>query len=157
MNMKTTTFILAIILLSFWAFPADAGRALGGTRYRSRSLTQSGGLHQAVSRDTTAFDTASCPRTDLTSGPLHARFYLPDLRTGYYRSTRFDWSGVIAGLDYHGHHLFGQWNSKYDPTLNDAIMGPVESFTPVGYDQAQPGSPFLQPGVGVLTRPDTAR
>jgi len=103
------------------------------------------------------FDTTACPRTDLTSGPLHARFYLPDARTGYYRSTRFDWSGVIARLDYHGHTLFGQWNSKYDPTLNDAIMGPVESFAPVGFDQAQPGGPFLQPGVGVLTRPDTAR
>jgi hypothetical protein len=102
-------------------------------------------------------DTASCPRADLKSGPLHAWFYLPDPDKGFYRSTRFDWSGVISGLDYNGHTLFGRWNSKYDPTLNDAIMGPVESFTPVGYDQAQPGGPFLEPGVGILTRPDTAR
>src|SRR6201999_3770089 len=98
---------------------------------------------------------SSCPRTELTSGPLHARFYLPDTRTGYYRSTRFDWSGIIAGLDYKGHNFFGHWNAKYDPTLNDAILGPVESFTPIGYDQAQPGGTFLQLGVGILTKPDT--
>jgi hypothetical protein len=101
-------------------------------------------------------DTANCPRTELRAGGLHAVFYLPDARTGYYRSTRFDWSGVIAGLDYNGHQFFGHWNSRYDPRLNDAILGPVESFAPVGYEQATPGQPFLQPGVGILTRPDTA-
>lgn len=105
---------------------------------------------------TVAVDTTSCPHADLVSGPLHARFYLPDARTGFYRSTRFDWSGVISGLDYNGHTFFGRWNSRYDPTLNDAIMGPVESFSPVGYGQAQPGGAFLELGVGVLTRPDTA-
>jgi len=102
-------------------------------------------------------DTANCPRTDLSYGPLHARFYLPDPAKGFYRSTRFDWSGVIYALDYKGHSLFGKWNNRYDPTLNDAIMGPVESFSPTGYDQAQPGGTFLEPGVGILTRPDTTR
>jgi hypothetical protein len=102
------------------------------------------------------FDTAASPKTEITNGPLHARFYLPDPQTGYYRGTRFDWSGVIPALEYKGHTFFGRWNSKYDPTLNDAITGPVESFTPVGYDEAQPGAPFLQLGVGILTRPDTS-
>ncbi|HXB06310.1 MAG TPA: hypothetical protein VNW04_04325 [Puia sp.] len=111
----------------------------------------------ATTTTTIQFDTASCPRADLASGPIHARFYLPDARTGYYRSSRFDWSGLIARLDYKGHSFFGRWNAKYDPTLHDAIMGPVESFTPVGYDDAQAGGAFLQPGVGILTRPDTTR
>jgi len=103
------------------------------------------------------FDTASSPRAELKNGPLHAHFYLPDAQKGFYRSTRFDWAGVISGLDYKGHTLFGKWSNRYDPTLNDAILGPVESFAPVGYDQAQPGGTFLQPGVGILTRPDTAK
>jgi hypothetical protein len=109
-------------------------------------------------RATAQFDTASSPKAEIQQGPLHAHFYLPDPQKGFYRSTRFDWSGVISGLDYNGHTLFGKWNNRYDPTLNDAIMGPVESFTPNGYDQAQPGSgTFLQMGVGILTRPDTAK
>ncbi|HLZ89167.1 MAG TPA: hypothetical protein VKQ52_18050 [Puia sp.] len=106
--------------------------------------------------DASIIDT-TWPSADLSSGPLHARFYLPNAATGYYRSTRFDWSGVMPSLEYKGHTFFGQWFPKYDPTLNDAIMGPVESFTPIGYDQAQPGGPFLQLGVGILTRPDTSR
>jgi hypothetical protein len=140
---------LLILLLFSWAFPASAGRALCRAWRSCRSLTQSA--------DTTLIDTANCPHADLSGGPLHARFYLPDARTGYYRSTRFDWSGVIAALDYRGHTFFGHWNPKYDPTDNDAILGPVESFAPIGYEQAQPGGPFLQLGVGILTRPDTGR
>ena len=102
-------------------------------------------------------DTTAWPQADLSNGVLHARFYLPDAQTGYYRSTRFDWSGVMPVLEYQGHSYFGQWFPQYDPTINDAIMGPVESFWPLGYDQAQPGGFFMQIGVGILTRPDTAQ
>ena len=130
--MRTATFILAILLLQL---VAGAQNPAGST---------------------TITDSATSPRTDLSSGPLHARFYLPDPQKGYYRSTRFDWSGVIAALDYKGHTFFGHWNRRYDPTLNDAILGPVESFTPSGYDNARPGEPFLAPGVGILTRSDTS-
>jgi len=121
------------------------------------ALVQTAVAQSSAAANAAQPDTAACPRTDLASGPLRAHFYLPDPAKGFYRSTRFDWSGVIYALDYKGHSLFGKWNSRYDPTLNDAIMGPVESFTPNGYDQAQPGGTFLQPGVGILTRPDTAR
>ena len=30
----------------------------------------------------------------LTNGSLKARLYLPDSQKGYYRGTRFDWSGI---------------------------------------------------------------
>ena len=60
---------------------------------------------------------------------VRARFYLPDPEVGYYRATRFDWSGVISSVDYKGHSYFGQWFEKYDPKIHDAIMGPVEEFT----------------------------
>lgn len=101
------------------------------------------------------------PLADISNGLIHARLYLPDTATGYYRSTRFDWSGVMPELTYKGHTFLGQWYPdwfpKYTPTLHDAILGPVESFSPLDYDKAGPGSDFVQIGVGLLTRPDTTR
>ena len=97
------------------------------------------------------------PQAAISNGLLDARFYLPDTTAGYYRSTRFDWSGVMPALEYKGHHFFGQWFPQYAPTIHDAIMGPVESFWPLDFDEAAAGGDFTVIGVGVLTRPDTAR
>jgi hypothetical protein len=94
------------------------------------------------------------PSADFTNGIVKASVYLPDTATGYYRSTRFDWSGVMPRLEYAGHSYFGQWFPKYDPLLNDAIQGPVESFDPLDYDKATPGTSFVKIGVGALIRPD---
>ena len=100
---------------------------------------------------------ANFPHADISNGLINARLYLPDTATGYYRSTRFDWAGVIPSLEYKGHSFFGQWFPRYAPTINDAIMGPVESFSPIGYDKAAAGGDFVEIGVGILTRPDTTR
>jgi hypothetical protein len=97
------------------------------------------------------------PQADISNGIVHARFYLPDTVTGYYRATRFDWAGVMPVLEYRGHQYCGHWNPVYTPTVNDAIMGPVESFWPLGYEKTPAGGTFVQIGVGVLLRPDTAR
>jgi hypothetical protein len=94
------------------------------------------------------------PEAEITNGVLHARLYLPDSEKGYYRGTRFDWSGVMPVLEYKGHSFSGQWFEKYAPTTHDAIMGPVESFSPVGYEDAGTGGRFVQIGVGVLARAD---
>jgi hypothetical protein len=86
--------------------------------------------------------------------------YLPDAKNGYYRGTRFDWSGVVGCLAYQGHTYFGVWFPHYDPLLHDAISGPVEEFrssngdSALDYDQAKPGDPFVKLGVGVLRRVD---
>lgn len=92
------------------------------------------------------------PQVDISNGVLHARLYLPDTTTGYYRATRFDWSGVMPVLEYKGHNFITQWFPKYAPTIHDAIIGPVESFTPMDF-----AGDFVQIGVGALVRPDTAR
>jgi hypothetical protein len=94
------------------------------------------------------------PQTEITNGLIHARLYLPDLKEGYYRGSRFDWSGVIPELIYEGHSYFGQWFSKYSPTMHDAIMGPVQDFSPVGYDDAKTGETFLKIGIGMVAKPD---
>ena len=92
------------------------------------------------------------PQTEITNGIIRANLYLPDSASGYYQGVRFDWSGVFASLNYKDHSYFGQWFEKYDPKLHDAISGPVEEFTPVGYEEAKPGEDFLKIGVGSLRK-----
>ncbi|GAB4039393.1 hypothetical protein [Spirosoma jeollabukense] len=94
------------------------------------------------------------PEADITNGLVHAHLYLPDADKGYYRGTRFDWSGVVASLDYKGHTYHGKWFDTYHPTTHDAIMGPVEEFEPLGFSDAKAGDTFIKIGVGSLTKPD---
>ena len=97
------------------------------------------------------------PQAEITNGLIHARLYLPDAENGYYRGSRFDWSGVIHELEYKNHTYYGQWFPKYDPRIHDAIMGPVDDFYPIGYDEAKPGESFLKIGIGILERSDTSQ
>ncbi|CCH57192.1 hypothetical protein BN8_06598 [Fibrisoma limi BUZ 3] len=97
---------------------------------------------------------ADPPQARIANGVLTASLYLPDEQQGYYRGTRFDWSGAFKSLDYKGHSYVDQWFDTYDPTLHDAINGPVEEFTPLGFADAKPGDAFVKIGVGVLRRPD---
>lgn len=102
-----------------------------------------------------AFTVADFPETDISNGLIKAKLYLPDANEGYYRGVRFDWAGVVPSLEYKGHTYFGAWNqAPYDPKLHDAIMGPVEEFTPLNFDETRPGEQFVKIGVGVLTKPD---
>jgi hypothetical protein len=100
------------------------------------------------------------PKAVLSNGPVQAVIYLPDAQKGYYRSTRFDWSGVVPCLSYKGHTYFGVWFNRYDPLVNDSITGPVEEFrssdglSSINYAEAKPGELFLKPGVGVLRKID---
>ena len=96
---------------------------------------------------------ADFPLVKITNGLIEADLYLPDAQNGYYRGVRFDWAGVISRLEYKGHCYFGEWNPKpYNATLHDNITGPVEEFTPVGYEETQVGGDFLKIGVGILTK-----
>src|SRR5579863_2384362 len=101
---------------------------------------------------------ANYPKASISNGPVQAVLYLPDAKNGYYRASRFDWSGVIPCLAYKGHTYFGVWFSHYDPMIADAITGPVEEFRStdgaLDYDQAKPGGLFVKIGVGVLRKAD---
>jgi photosystem II stability/assembly factor-like uncharacterized protein len=114
---------------------------------------------------------ANPPQAEINNGVLKVHFHLPDAKTGFYRGTRFDWSGVIGNLEYHGHRYYGPWFTKTDPTVTDfvyqgadivagpcsAITGPVEEFSTddkaLGYDEAKPSGTFIKIGVGVLRKP----
>ncbi len=97
------------------------------------------------------------PAAEVSNGVIRAKVYLPDAEKGSYRGNRFDWSGIVVSLEYRGHTYFGQWYAKHDPLVNDAVAGPAtEFFTQapgVGYDAANPGSPYLRIGAGVVQRP----
>lgn len=92
------------------------------------------------------------PKVSISNGIINASILLPDTKTGYYRATRFDWSGVVETLEYDNHSYFGQWFPKYDPQIHDAIKGPVEEFGAIGYDEAAVAEKFIKIGVGALKK-----
>jgi hypothetical protein len=106
------------------------------------------------------FEQAKYPHASISNGPVTAVLYLPDAKTGYYRASRFDWSGVVPCLAYKGHTYFGIWYSHHDPMVADAVAGPVEEFRStdgaLDYDQARAGGLFVKPGVGVLRKVDNS-
>jgi len=112
----------------------------------------------ATPQNCTSSPTSTYPTAHISNGLVNAVVYLPDAKAGYYRGSRFDWSGVVGCLTYKGHNYFGVWFPNYDPYLHDAITGPVEEFRTenggLHYKQAKPGELFVKVGVGVLRRID---
>ncbi len=99
------------------------------------------------------------PSASISNEKVQMSLYLPDPERGFYRATRFDWSGVISSLEYEGHQYFGQWKFTHDPKFHEDITGPVESFRGegTGFREAGPGEPFVRIGVGILEKEaDTA-
>src|ERR1035437_9942020 len=86
---------------------------------------------------------ADFPQAENPNGSIRAKLSLPDAQQGYYRATRFDWSGQIASLEFQGHNYFGQWFARYAPKPHDSILGPVEEFLTngmgLGYNDVKPG------------------
>src|ERR1039457_2584047 len=101
---------------------------------------------------------AAFPQPEFSTGAVTAPLSLPAATQGYYRATRFDWSGQIASLEFQGHHYFGQWFDRYDPYRHDCILGPVEEFLSggvgLGYNDVKPGESFGKIGVGAVRKPE---
>jgi hypothetical protein len=115
---------------------------------------------------------ADPPQAEITNGLIRVKLYLPNAKKGYYRATRFDWSGEIASLEYKGHEYYGLWFDRVDPKVHDyryvgmeiiaspcsGISGPVEEFqtngTALGWDEAGVGGTFIKIGVGMLRKDD---
>jgi hypothetical protein len=109
---------------------------------------------------------ANYPTAEISNGQIRAKIYLPDQASGFYRGTRFDWSGVVYSLQYKDHEYYGPWFNKTGPDIHDfiyegediiagpcsAITGPVDEFNHIGFDEAKPGGGFIKIGVGVLRK-----
>jgi hypothetical protein len=115
---------------------------------------------------------ADYPQARISNGQITASIYLPDAKNGYYRSTRFEWSGAVYSLRYKGHEFYGPWYDRIDPTVINwvhqgpeivsgpcsALWGPVNEFeTPLGFNEAKPGGTFIKIGVGVLRKASDGR
>ncbi len=134
------------------------------------STQTTGPPHDAVAADILA----SSPSIRISNGLINVKLYPPDPAQGFYRGTRFDWSGVIGSLVFKGHDFYTPWFTKASPTVVDftydgadiiagpssAITGPVEEFSTngsaLGFDEAQTGETFIKIGVGVLKKLDSA-
>jgi len=122
------------------------------------------------------FASAEEPKATIDNGIVHATIYLPDSAKGFYRGTRFDWSGIVADLTFAGHTYYSPWFTKMDPGVRDFIfdgpeivagasssaMGPVEEFitgddSSLGFEKAVPGETFVKIGVGTLKKPDNQK
>ena len=114
---------------------------------------------------------ADYPSAEISNGQIRAKIYLPDAKQGFYRGTRFDWSGVIYSLVYKGHNYYGPWFQKMDPKVRDfeyqgadivagpcsATAGPADEFGQLGFETAKAGGNFIKIGVGALRKPDDKR
>jgi hypothetical protein len=114
------------------------------------------------------------PQAVLTQGKLRVTVALPDARRGFYRSTRFDWSGMVTEVTLGASHFYGPW---FDGTRDDVrdfvdgaegvfvsprnpATGPAEEFVAregdvvPGYNAAAIGGTFIKIGVGRLRKAD---
>jgi hypothetical protein len=120
---------------------------------------------------------AAPPKGHISNGQVDVYFYIPDAVKGFYRGTRFDWSGIIYSLLYKSEEYYSCWYTSIDPGIHNNVqrftqdgkgevvtgiassgLGPAEEFLTgnkaLGFDEAKPGGTFLKIGVGVLRRPD---
>ncbi len=127
--------------------------------------------------DKTTYTEQVWPAGQITNGLVQVSFYIPDAGKGFYRGTRFDWSGIIYSLRYKGEDYYGRWYTRIDPSIHNNVqrvgtdgkgevvtgiassgLGPAEEFLTndkaLGFDDAKPGETFLKIGVGVLRRTD---
>jgi hypothetical protein len=133
----------------------------------AKALARATGAAILIGAATIPCAAAEYPETRISNGQITAKIYLPDSVNGYYRSTRFDWSGHLYSLEYKGHSFYGPWYDKVDPKVINwvwdensivagpcsALWGPVNEFqTPLGYNEAKPGGTFIKIGVGILRR-----
>jgi len=94
------------------------------------------------------------PSAQISNQHVVMKLYLPDPEIGYYRATRFDWSGIIYSLEFKSHQYFGEWKDTHDPLVHEDITGPVESYNSpgLGYENAEPGEEFIRIGVGRIEK-----
>ncbi len=101
-------------------------------------------------------ETTGYPQAIISNNQITATVWIPHPENGYYRGTRFDWSGMISSLRYRDHEYFGQWTDT--AALHNDIMGPAESFTAndkvLGYKEAKVGETFMRIGVGLCEKPE---
>ena len=91
----------------------------------------------------------------LKNAGIQMELCIPDRELGYYRGTRFDWSGIFHSIQADGANYVEEWFDDYDPLRHDCVCGPVDEFAQTGFEEAGIGDTFLKIGVGLLRKPDS--
>jgi hypothetical protein len=117
---------------------------------------------------------AQHPSATINNGQIKASIYLPDAKNGFYRGTRFDWSGIVSSLEYKEHNYIGTWYQDTAANVLDyeyrddkivtgsttSMIGVPEVFNttpsrfPLGWEEAKVGGNFVKVGIGVLRKTD---
>ncbi len=93
------------------------------------------------------------PHISLGNDLLNVVVVLPDKAKGFYRGTRFDWSGMAAEININNHSFVEQWYFPHTPEQNNNGIGTAEEFLlPLAYEEAQPGEVFIKIGVGLIEK-----
>jgi hypothetical protein len=98
---------------------------------------------------------AEYPTAVLKNDSIKITVRMPDAEKGFYRGTRFDWSGVIGPVEVLGKTVFVPWKNTHNPANNDDITGPCDEFSntvPLNFKEAKEGERFLKIGVGELVK-----
>lgn len=106
-----------------------------------------------------AFSNTDYPKIELDNKVIQVSIYLPDANRGYYRGTRFDWSGIIEKVAYASHLFYAPLHQEHNPLGHDHVSGPAEEFAmfnPMGFTEAKPGESFVKIGVGLLAKNESS-
>ena len=102
------------------------------------------------------------PNAVITNDIIETSIFLPDARKGFYRSSRYEWSGMNWQLTYKGHTYFmlRKNQNPHDPEITGHGASLAEEFSigtnvhiPQRFNLAQPGETFMKIGVGNLIKP----
>ena len=104
-------------------------------------------------------ENAGYPTAQISNDMVKMKLYLPDAENGYYRGTRFDWSGIMYSFIYKGHEYFGEWHNSHNPVSSSDITGSVNGylFPGLGFDETTSEGEFTRIGVGTLEKPATSK
>ncbi len=102
------------------------------------------------------------PHAVITNGIVETSIFLPDAQKGFYRGSRYEWSGMPWQLTYQGHSYFigDKDELVHEPDNPDHGISLAEEFDSTGrkrypqrFDAAKPGETFMKIGVGNLEKP----
>ncbi|WP_146035192.1 right-handed parallel beta-helix repeat-containing protein [Formosa algae] len=94
------------------------------------------------------------PHAEISNDEVSLTVFLPDNKKGFYRGTHFDWSGLVAKLNYKKQAYFEGNNTKQKSKTITNIFGPLEASMSggLGFKDADSDGKFIRLGVGVLQK-----
>jgi len=102
------------------------------------------------------------PHVILSNNIIETSIFLPDAQNGFYRASRFEWSGMIWQLTYKNHTYFTEMENykPHDPKNTYHAISLAEGFLGGNAErlkEVNPGETFMIIGVGNAEKPDDGK